>query len=105
MYPKGRPYCQKSDPAPPEIGRGSKRALTHPPENLTASREAAGEPPRRGIPPALPRGGFKRARCPGRSIPSGPEALLNPPLYVHTLFSLFPPAYPRTGTPSQVYRF
>ena len=29
-YPKGRPYnCQKSDPAPPEIGRGSKRALTH----------------------------------------------------------------------------
>ena len=28
-YPKGRPYRQKSDPAPPEIGRGSKRALTH----------------------------------------------------------------------------
>jgi hypothetical protein len=28
-YPKGRPYCQKSDSAPPEIGRGSKRALTH----------------------------------------------------------------------------
>ena len=28
-YPKGRPYCQKSDPAPPGIGRGSKRALTH----------------------------------------------------------------------------
>ena len=22
-------YCQRSDPAPPEIGRGSKRALTH----------------------------------------------------------------------------
>ena len=28
-YPKGRPHRQKSDPAPPEIGRGSKRALTH----------------------------------------------------------------------------
>ena len=28
-YPKGRPYCQKSDHAPPEIGRGSKRVLTH----------------------------------------------------------------------------
>ena len=28
-YPQGRPYCQRSDPAPPEIGRGSKRALTH----------------------------------------------------------------------------
>ena len=28
-YPKGRPYRQKGDPAPPEIGRGSKRALTH----------------------------------------------------------------------------
>ena len=29
-YPKGRPYCQKSDPAPPVIGRGSKRD-PHPP--------------------------------------------------------------------------
>jgi hypothetical protein len=28
-YQKGRPFRQKSDPAPPEIGRGSKRALTH----------------------------------------------------------------------------
>ena len=28
-YPKGRLYRQRSDPAPPEIGRGSKRALTH----------------------------------------------------------------------------
>ena len=28
-YPQGRPYCQKSDPAPPVIGRGSKRDLTH----------------------------------------------------------------------------
>ena len=79
-YPKGRPYCQKSDPAPPEIGRGSKRALTHPPESLTASREAAGEPPCRRIPPALPRGGLKRARCTGRSTASGPEALQSPPL-------------------------
>ena len=64
-YPRGRPYCQKSDPAPPEIGRGSKRALTHPPENLTASCEAAGEPPAPREPPALLRGGLKRALAVG----------------------------------------
>ena len=52
-YPKGRPYCQKSDPAPPEIGRGSKRVLTHPPESLTASCEAGAKPPAAREPPAL----------------------------------------------------
>ena len=26
---RAAPYRQKSDPAPPEIGRGSKRAFTH----------------------------------------------------------------------------
>ena len=49
-YPKGRPYCQKRDPAPPEIGRGSKRALTHRAgkSNRRARRRPAGEPPRPG---------------------------------------------------------
>ena len=70
-YPKGRPYCKKSDPAPPEIGRGSKRALTQTaPESLTASREAAGDGPRVAgyhPPSPAPRGGLKRAQCAGRS--------------------------------------
>ena len=67
-YPRGRPYCQKSDPAPPEIGRGSKRALTHPPDNLTASCEAAGEPrpPSREPPGRPPQGRFKAG--PGRRV-------------------------------------
>ena len=53
-YPKGRPYCQKSDPAPPEIGRGSKRALTHPPESRPASCEAVGEPRAAAVPRPAP---------------------------------------------------
>ena len=47
VYPKGRPHplqVSSVDPAPPEIGRGSKRASPTTPESLTASCEAAGEP-------------------------------------------------------------
>ena len=87
-YPRGRPYCQKSDPAldpaPPEIGRGSKRALTHPPENLTASCEAAGEHPARplGNHPAPPQGRFKAG--PGRRVGQlrvDPRRYNTPPYY------------------------
>ena len=101
-YPKGRPYCQKSDPALPEIGPGFEaRALTPPRrKRLTASREAGakkGEAPGQREPPALLRGGFKRARCAGRSIPSGPEALQSPPLfcsYLRHLLILWPASGP-----------
>ena len=51
--PEGPPPPPTSDPAPPEIGRGSKRALTHPPESLTASCEAGAKPPRIRDQPAL----------------------------------------------------
>ena len=69
-YPKGRPYCQKSDPATPEIGRGSKRALTHRAGktkvynrgHVTRQRES---PRDVRDPPALLRGGLKRALTPG----------------------------------------
>ena len=57
--PEGPPLLSKSDPAPPEIGRGSKRALTHPPESLTASCEAAGEPPGLQGPTRPPQGRFQ----------------------------------------------
>ena len=86
-YPKGRPYCQKRDPAPPEIGRGSKRALTHRagksnrPSRRTGRRESPRAPAIRE-PPALK--GDHGPSSPGRSTASGPEALQSPPLYVKT---------------------
>ena len=82
--PEGTPPPPTSDPAPPEIGRGSKRALTHRAgkSNRLIPHVRQGRSPRTlGNYPPSP-GEVSSGPWPsGRSIPSGPEALQSPPNY------------------------
>ena len=74
-----------------EAGVRALSLTPHPtaPESLTASCEAGAKPPRRGIPPALPRGGLKRARC--RRVGPNPEwtrGVTKPPPYYYNGYEM-----------------